>query len=103
MIRIIYYIFLCPFIINSFAGCSKSHLDEDKFIIVYTDIIMAQDTLGRRNSLDYIKRTVFKRNNISEQEYDMTLKYYNDDPVRWEQFFDKAIVYLEKKKNKTQN
>jgi hypothetical protein len=78
----------------SFAGCSHK-IDENKFILVYSDLVIAQDTLKSNNSLDEIKKVVFRKYNVSEKEYSGTLNYYNSDPRKWEAFFNKTISHLE--------
>jgi hypothetical protein len=77
-----------------FAGCSHK-INEDKFILIYSDFVIAQDTLNNNNNLDEIKNAVFKRYNVSEKEYTETLNYYNSDPRKWEAFFNKTISHLE--------
>jgi hypothetical protein len=87
------YIFLLLLLLLSFTGCSHK-INEDKFILIYSDLVIAQDTL-KNNNLDEIKNTVFKRYNVSETEYIETLNYYNSDPRKWEAFFNKTISHLE--------
>lgn len=80
------------------TGCKPKRIDEDKFIKIYTDIIIMKDTTGI--SIDNVKKEVFQKYNTSDKEYQNTLNYYNEDPEKWEAFFDKAIAYLENQKNK---
>jgi hypothetical protein len=84
------------------TGCSN-RLNEDKFILVYTDLIIAQDTLGAKFKLDEVKKDVFKKHNVTDREYENTLKYYNSEPKKWEAFFNKSIAYLESKRAKKKN
>jgi hypothetical protein len=81
------------------TGCS-GRIKEDKFILVYSDIVMAHDTAGTVHDMTNIKNTVFKRYNVSSKEYDATLNYYNSDPRKWEPFFNKTIAHLEDLKSK---
>lgn len=77
-------------------GCSnKNILDEDKFIKVYSDLIIAEDTTSSLRNIDSVKAFVFKRNGITEKDYKSTIQYYNEDPQRWQKFFTKAIAYVE--------
>ena len=66
-------------------------------------MLIAQDTTrsdGRQ--LEVIKKEVLKRYSVSDADYNSTLKFYNSEPKRWSEFFDKAIAYLEQlKKNKS--
>jgi hypothetical protein len=84
-----------------FLSCEKhSPIPEDKFIKVYVDLLILQDTTGTNtSSFDSLKTLVFKNYNISSVDYDATINYYNSEPKRWEGFFDKAIAYAEKLKN----
>jgi hypothetical protein len=86
--------FLLFLILLSFIGCSHK-INEDKFILVYSDIVIAQDTLGSNVNLEAVKSTVFKKYNISEKNYNETLNYYNSEPRKWEAFFNKTISHLE--------
>ena len=83
----------------SLAGCSHK-INEDKFILIYSDLVITQDTLKDNNNLHKIKSTVFKKYNVSEREYTETLNYYNSDPRRWEAFFNKSISHLEDLRSK---
>lgn len=80
-----------------FVGCSH-RINEDKFILVYSDLVIAQDTL--RGNQEEIKNVVFKKYNISEKDYSETLEYYNRDPKKWEAFFNKTISHLENLRSK---
>ena len=76
------------------AGCSHK-INEDKFVLIYSDLVIAKDTLKENINLDEIKNRVFKRYNVSSKEYSETLNYYNSDPRKWEVFFNKTISHLE--------
>ena len=86
--------FILLLFLLSFAGCSNK-INEDKFILVYSDLVMAQDTLKGNFKQSEIKNLVFKKYNVSEKEYNETLNYYNSDPRKWEAFFNKTISHLE--------
>jgi hypothetical protein len=93
------YSFLLLLISLSVIGCSH-RINEDKFILIYSDLVIAQDTLKSNNNPAEIKNTVFKKYNVTEKEYSETLKYYNSDPRRWEAFFNKTISHVEGLKSK---
>ena len=88
------YTFLLLLLLLSFTGCSHK-INEDKFILIYSDLVIAQDTAKVNNNLDEIKNMIFKKYNVSETEYIETLNYYNGDPRKWEAFFNKTISHLE--------
>ena len=79
------------------AGCTKSKvIDEDKFIKVYSNLVISQDTTNiTAKNIDSVKAKVYKKYNITDEEYKATINYYNQDPERWEKFFTKAIAYVE--------
>ncbi len=79
------------------ASCSDSPpVKEEKFIRVYVDIVIAQDTTNANSlQLQNIKKSVLEKYSVSEKDYNSTLIFYNSEPKRWQTFFDKAISYLE--------
>jgi hypothetical protein len=79
------------------SSCSEEEvIPEEKFIHVYVDLMIVQDTT-RVNSLplDSLKQIVFTKHNITSELYDKTVAKYNSSPENWEEFFNKAIAYLE--------
>ncbi len=79
-----------------FSACDKGPpIPEEKFIKVYTDLLIIQDTTNTAAfSLDSIKTFVFRRHNISSEQYDETISYYNSHPDKWITFFDSATSYV---------
>ena len=72
-------------------------IPEEKFIRVYVDLLIIQDTTNVQDkSLDSLKTIVFKKNGITTEEYFSALGYYKSYPEKWEEIFDKAIAYSEK-------
>jgi len=94
--------FLVPLLLFLFAYCSeKPPVPEEKMIMIYTDMMFAQDTvLVTIENVDSIKADVFKRNNVTESDYIETLEFYNKSPQRWEKFFKRVIEYVESLKTK---
>lgn len=83
-------------------GCFGSDkIPEDDFIEIYSDIIIVQDTL-KLNGEELLlhKKIILKKYNYTEQEYENTIDYYNEDVGRWENFFEKTLQYLEELKKK---
>ena len=101
-IQISFFLTISLFIFIS--ACEKNpQIPEDKFIKVYVDLLILQDTTSTNNaSLDSLKSLVFQKYKISADQYDATIQYYNEEPKRWEGFFDKAIAYAEKLKKETE-
>lgn len=84
------------------TGCgNKGVIEENKFIRIYTDIIIARDTASVEPKNDKkILKGVFSRYNVTEKEYRETIDYYNKNPERWRKFFTKAIRYADQLKKK---
>lgn len=87
------------------TACSeKPPIPEEKFIKVYVDMLVIQDTTTANNfSIDSAKAIVLTRHNISEQEYDDMISYYNSEPEKWITFFDSATAYVEGLKKNAEN
>jgi hypothetical protein len=98
-IKLIFSLFFLIFISIVFISCTNSSkIEEKKFVKIYAEIIFMQDTSSYSQSV--IKNKVLKKFDVKEIEYDETIKYYNDDPERWQKFFDEVIVYIESLKPK---
>lgn len=81
----------------------KTPIPEEKFIKVYVDLLVMQDTTtAEKFSPDSVKSLVFKRHNISSEQYDGMIDYYNSQPEKWTTFFDSATAYVEKLKKKAE-
>ena len=81
-------------------GCSKDDiLPEDKFIKIYIDILVAQDTLSDSSiSNDSLKTLILEKYNVSDSVFTKTIEYYNYNPDKWEKFFEDAIRRVEELK-----
>jgi len=73
-------------------------IEEKKLIKIYADMVFMQDTSSLSQQI--IKEKVLKKFSVSEKDYSNTIKSYNDDPERWQKFFDSVIVYIERIKPK---
>lgn len=84
------------------AGCSKEDkiIKEDTFVLVYTDLVIAQDSLSADSS-GFVKekQKIFSKYNVNKKLYLKTLEYYKENPEEWKKLFDKIIIYLRKKEN----
>jgi Domain of unknown function (DUF4296) len=81
-------------------GCSKDDvLPEDKFINIYVDILVAQDTTSDKTiTKDSLKTIVLQKYGVQDSIYSKTIDYYNDNPEKWEKFFNDAIKHVEELK-----
>ena len=91
---------IIPFLLIS--SCSEEEvIPEEKFIHVYVDLMIVQDTTRSKPlTLDSLKEIVFTKHDITSGLYNKTIAKYNSSPEDWEEFFDKAIAYLEELKTK---
>jgi len=87
---------LCASAVFLLAGCSdEKPLDQEKFIEVYYDILVLQESRGMEfNAMQQIREEVYKKHGITHGQYEATLKYLSEDTKRWEQFFDEMIAYV---------
>jgi len=89
------------FLITVFIfSCSNDDiLPEDKFVKIYIDILVAQDTLNDNSiSNDSLKTLILQKYNVADSVFTKTIEYYNYDPAKWEKFFEDAIKHVEELK-----
>lgn len=84
------------------TGCgNKKIINEDKFVKIYTELIIAKDTSSSVPSgKNVLLKKVLSRFNVSEEQYKETIDYYNRDPEKWRKFFRKAISYADSLKKR---
>ena len=92
----IYFLFLSICLI--FFSCKdEPPIPDNKFIQVYVDILVAQDTTTViPYSIDSLRKDVLAKNNISSAQYDSMINYYNARPEKWNTFFDSITVYVDR-------
>ena len=85
-----------------FIACSNDKvIDENKFVKVYADLVIAQDTLiPNKEVFDSVKTKIFKKYGVTFKQYNYTISYYNKDVKRWESFFSQAIAYIDTLRSK---
>jgi hypothetical protein len=77
-------------------------MDENKFMRVYIELISFPDTVyGNKDSFESYKQSVLNKHNISKEDYKEMIDYYNSNPELWEEFFQKAIKYVETRNDTT--
>lgn len=96
-----YILPLLAFLLTLLSCSNDKLIDENKFVKIYTDLVIAHDTLPGKSSLfDSLKNAVLKRYKVTPDQYDYTVNYYNQDVKRWEGFFNKATAYIDTLKSK---
>ena len=83
-----------------FFSCDDNKvIEEEKFIKVYVDLLIVQDTTSSYQlPIDSISAIVFKKHGITAENYQHTIDHYNSSPEKWEDFFSKATEYVEQLK-----
>ncbi len=88
--------------ITVFSCSEKKTVDEEKLIKVYADLLIIQDTTKTENySLDSVRSIVLKRYDLTFSSYNEMINELNQQPEKWEKFFDKAIAYVNELKVKS--
>lgn len=77
------------------SACSKQVISKEKFVDVYCDLSIAQDTLEFRE-FNTKKKDIIKKYGITEKELKTTYEYYYSNPELWEPFFKSATEKIEK-------
>ena len=76
-----------------FVSCSnKKIIPQDKFVNIYAELIFAQDTASTPASKKDFKSIILSRYGVTQEQYQSTVNYYDQDPKRWSGFFDKVTL-----------
>lgn len=91
-------LFICSQIL--FFSCGNDQpISEEKFIKIYANMVIMQDTSSLNQ--DQVRDKVLSNYKYSLNDYKKTIDFYNSDPERWQKFFDKVVTYVESLKPKT--
>lgn len=102
--KILYLLIFLPTLIIGLSCSKKNTIDEEKLIKVYADLLIIQDTTNAKNySLDSIRTIVLDRYDLTLTQYKEMISELNKEPKKWEEFFDKAIAYVNELKAKNKN
>jgi len=98
-------LFLLIFILAciNFSCDDKPPIPEQKFMKVYVDLLIAQDTTATPYNSDSLKSVILASHNITELLYNSMINYYNEQPDKWTPFFDSANAYGERLKLASEN
>lgn len=82
-----------------FISCENSPpIEQKKLIKIYSEMLFIQDSTSLSQS--EIKDLTLKKFKVSGDDYDNTISFYNQNPEKWQAFFDSVIVYIEEKNPK---
>lgn len=88
-------------IFSSFVGCGGNVIEEDKFVSMYTEYLLAQDALGSsKKASDKIVEALSKKYNTTPEDYVATVEYLSENQERWNNFFDKVEKKLTEEQSK---
>lgn len=83
-------------VLPALISCSDKTIDHDKFIDVYVDLRIAEDTVRSDNyDIQKLHKEILKKHGITEEQYNSTFKYFNENPELWEKFYDEAIARVD--------
>lgn len=84
------------------SSCSDNKvITEDKFVKIYSDLVIAQDTIPKNVTVfNSTKQKIFKKYNVTSEQYKSTIEYYNKNYERWKNFFAKVTAHIESMKGK---
>ena len=96
MIKKTFFIFFILFVFVLIIQSCKQNpkIEEKKFIKIYAEMIFFQDSSSY--SQPEIKSKVLKKFSITKSDFDETIQFYNEEPERWQKFFDSTIAYIER-------
>ena len=78
------------------AACSQNEIDPEVMSKTYVDILVAKETFPRgSDTLAAVTNEIFEKYNISGEKYYSTLKNYETDQKKWDEFFEKSRAYLD--------
>lgn len=96
-----YFFLISTFTLLLISCNTKPPVPEETLILIYTDLMFAQDTAQvSTKNIDSLRAEVFNRYFVSENDYLNTIEFYNEYPERWEKFFERVIEYVESLKSK---
>ena len=98
-------LFLLIFILAliSLSCDDKSPIPEHNFMEVYVNLLISQDTTTTPYNSDSLKSVIHASHNITEEQYNTMINYYNEHPKKWTSFFDSANAYVERLKLASEN
>ena len=78
-------------------------IPEQNFIEVYVNLLISQDTTTTPYNSDSLKSVILANHNITEEQYNNMINYFNEHPDKWTPFFDSANAYVERLKLVSEN
>ncbi len=97
------YLFALPLLLLFFiiSGCKSSKIDDKTAVKIYVEnLIVEEKYSSNTDSLRLQKQMVFKKYNLSRNDFDDFMKSMKDDPEKWKIFFEQADSYLNELKEK---
>lgn len=88
------FLFAAGFLLIS---CGQKTIEMKKFVNVYCDLNIAQDTLKPPEFMK-MKKEILNKYGITEKELKDTYQDYYNNPKQWQPFFEKALARMDEMK-----
>lgn len=100
----IYKLIIFILLINSGCNTQKQYkiIPPDKLADIYIDLTinagidLFKDTSASDKVSDFIVDSILQKYNYSENDMKNTIQHYNEDVLKWKEFYEKVILKLEK-------
>ncbi|MFO7445984.1 MAG: DUF4296 domain-containing protein [Ignavibacteriaceae bacterium] len=87
-----------------FSACNTNKISNDTLVKIYADIVIAQDTTsGASSNPAVINNLIFQKYNVSEKDYETSIRSMESNPESWDIFFDKVVKHVENLRKKEKN
>lgn len=93
---ILFSLFILTLLFLFFVCQSNERINEQTFVNLYADLLVTKE-FYRDNDTQYFhaRDSLYKLYNVNQFRVEQTLKYYQSDVERWDNFFKKVVKKLE--------
>ena len=82
------------------VSCTSSEIEPEIMSKTYVEILIAQEKFPKgSDSLISATQNIFDKYKISKNDYFSTIKAYEADQVKWDEFFKNSREYLDSLKS----
>lgn len=77
------------------VSCSDKNIDHEKFVDTYIDLRISEDTMKPGGNIQDLKKEILKKHGLTEEQYEKNFNYLNENPERWNDFYDEIIARVD--------